>query len=215
MAGFSTKTFSKHDDYMTPESAWTAVKQYIPENKKIWEAFYGDGESGNILTKMGFDVIHKKVDFFKNNLGEIIVSNPPFTMKKEVLTRLKELGKPFMLIMPSSTINTQYMRKLFGNDANPIQLIIPRKRIQFIKLVNGKRMEGQKQRCNFDCFYYCWKMNLPRDLIWLETQQQQEKKQNHKIKREEASKYLKYAGQVALTHRQRRAKKHMNKVAKK
>lgn len=167
MSGFSKKAFTKHDDYMTPESAWTAVKRYIPKNKKIWEAFYGDGESGNILKKMGFDVIHKDVDFFKKDLGEIIVSNPPFTMKKEVLTRLKELGKPFMLIMPSSTINTQYMRKIFANDKNPIQLIIPQKRIQFIKLVNGRRVEGQKQRCNFDCFYYCWKMNLPRDLIWL------------------------------------------------
>jgi hypothetical protein len=23
-------------------------------------------------------------------------------------------------------------------------------------------------QCNFDCFYYCYKMNLPRDIIWLE-----------------------------------------------
>ena len=97
------------------------------------------------------------------------------------------------------------MRKLFSKDKNPIQLIIPRKRIQFIKLVNGKRVEGQKQRCNFDCFYYCWKMNLPRDIIWLETEE--EKQQEHQKKREEASKFIKRAGQVALYYRRKRANK--------
>lgn len=168
MAGFNTKTFTKHDDYMTPDSAWMAIKHIIPKKKKIWEAFYGDGQSGNTLTKMGFDVIHEDINFFENDVGEIVVSNPPFTKKKEVLARLKQLGKPFILIMPSSTLNTQYMRKLFSNDKNPIQIIIPRKRIQFIKLINGKRDTTQKPRCNFDCFYYCWKMNLPRDIIWLE-----------------------------------------------
>jgi hypothetical protein len=167
MAGFQTKTFTKHDDYMTPESAWTSIKDFIPKNKKLWEAFYGDGESGKILEKMGFDVVHKPVDFFKNDLGEVVVSNPPFTKKKEVLTRLKELNKPFILILPSSTINTQYMRQLFSDEKEPIQIIIPRKRIQFNKLINGKRVENEKQRCNFDCFYYCWKMKLKRDIIWL------------------------------------------------
>lgn len=168
MAGFQTKTFMKHDDYMTPPSAWKAIQQYIPKDKKIWEAFYGDGTSGKILTDMGLDVIHKNVDFFKNDLGEIIISNPPFSKKKEVLTRLKELNKPFILIMPSSTINTQYTRKLFSKTEDKLQIIIPRKRIHFIKLINGEQPKNWKNACNFDCFYYCYKMNLPRDIIWLE-----------------------------------------------
>ena len=46
MAGFTAKTFTKHDDYMTPKSAWENIKQYIPKDKVIWEAFYGDGQSG-------------------------------------------------------------------------------------------------------------------------------------------------------------------------
>jgi hypothetical protein len=69
--------------------------------------------------------------------------------------------------MPSSKINTQYFRKLFCEDADPIQIIIPRKRIQFEKLVNGAKVQDQKQACNFDCFYYCWKIGLERDIIWL------------------------------------------------
>jgi len=153
---------------MTPFSAWEDIKQYIPTDKVIWEAFYGNGESGTHLQNLGFNVIHEEIDFFENDLGEIVVSNPPFTKIPKILARLKELNKPFIMIMPSSKINTQYFRKLFCDTEDPIQLIIPKKRIHFEKLVDGKKPEGWKNACNFDCFYYCWKMGLNKDIIWLE-----------------------------------------------
>ena len=165
MAGFHTKTFTLHDDYMTPKHAWEDIKDYIPKDKIIWESFYGNGDSGKYLKELGFNIIHEDIDFYTSNKGDIIVSNPPFSDAKNVLTRLKELNKPFILIMPSSKINTQYVRSLFKNDK--LQIIIPRKRIQFQKIVNGKKVEG-KNACNFDCFYYCWKMDLEKDIIWLE-----------------------------------------------
>ena len=43
----------KHDDYMTPFSAWEDVSAYIPRHLTLWEAFYGDGTSGNHLTELG------------------------------------------------------------------------------------------------------------------------------------------------------------------
>lgn len=167
MATFQTKSFMKHDDYMTPKYAWENIRQFIPK-KQIWEAFYGDGTSGRYLQELGFDVIHEEIDFFEENRGEIIVSNPPFSKSKAVLTRLKELGKPFIMIMPSSKINTQYTRSLFKDTDDKLQIIIPKKRIHFEKHVDGKVPEGWKNACNFDCFYYCWKINLPRDIVWLE-----------------------------------------------
>jgi hypothetical protein len=166
MAGFHTKTFTKHDDYMTPKYAWDNIRQFIP-NKLIWEAFYGSGSSGSHLQDLGFEVIHEQIDFFTENRGEIVVSNPPFSQSKEVLVRLKELDKPFIMIMPSSKINTQYVRNLFKDTADKLQIIIPRKRIQFEKYIDGKPAE-QKNACNFDCFYYCWKIDLPRDIVWLD-----------------------------------------------
>lgn len=164
MATFTNKTFKKHDDYMTPKSAWEDIKQYIPD-KQIWEAFYGDGQSGNHLQELGFNVIHQEVDFFENDLGEIIVSNPPFTLIPKILRRLTKLNKPFIMIMPSSKINTQYFRTIFRDIEKP-QIIIPKKRIQFIKIVNTQPIE-EKSSANFDCFYYCWKMKLPNDIVWL------------------------------------------------
>jgi len=166
MAGFHTKTFTKHDDYMTPKYAWENIQHLIPKDKVIWEAFYGDGESGRYLTELGFNVIHEEKDFFENDLGEVIVSNPPFSKSKEVMKRLKELDKPFIMIMPSSKINTSYMRENFKNKG--LQIIIPRKRIHFDKLINGERPPNWKNACNFDCFYYCYKMDFKNDIIWLE-----------------------------------------------
>ena len=166
MAGFHTKTFLKHDDYMTPKSAWENIQHLIPKDKVIWEAFYGDGKSGEDLKDLGFNVIHEPVDFFETNLGDMIVSNPPFSKSKEVMNRLEKLDKPFIIILPCSKITTSYFRKNFKNKG--LQIIIPRKRIHFTKLIDGKKPENWKNACNFDCFYYCYKMGFQNDLIWLE-----------------------------------------------
>jgi hypothetical protein len=163
MALFFNETFLKYDDYMTPKYAWEDIKEYIPKDKILWESFMGDGKSGEYLRELGFDVIHDNDNFFENNKGDIVVSNPPFSQSKEILNRLKELDKPFILILPSSKINTQYFRENFKNSDSQLQIIIPRKRIQFIK--NGNELQN---KCNFDCFYYCYKLNLERDIIWLE-----------------------------------------------
>ena len=81
------------------------------------------------------------------------------------MTRLKELDKPFIVICPSSMLNTQYIRNLFKNDE--LQIIPPNKRISFIKKINGVIPDNWGNRCNFDCFSYCYKMNFQKDIIWL------------------------------------------------
>lgn len=164
MAVFNPKTSSKHDDYMTPKSAWTAIIDYIPKDKVIWEAFYGDGKSGTYLQELGFNVIHEPVDFFENDLGEIIVSNCPFSKTKEVMERLLVLDKPFIMLLPVSKIATGY----FKDWKDKIQIIIPKKRIHFQKQVNGVVPANWKSSCNFDCFYYCYKIDLPQSIVWLD-----------------------------------------------
>jgi hypothetical protein len=165
MAGFHNEKFLKYDDYMTPKYVWENILEYIPKGKDIWECFYGDGKSGIFLQELlpNNNIIHQPIDFFEHNLGDILISNPPFTKKKEVFTRLKILDKPFIMICPSSMLNTQYIRNLFSNLKDKLQIIIPIRRINFIK--DGIE---HRNRCNFDCFYYCYKMNLPRDILWLE-----------------------------------------------
>lgn len=152
------------DEYNTPKELWENIKAYLPKNDTIvWEPFYSNGHSGNILSDIGCTVIQSNTDFFDANnrildTVDVIVSNIPFSKKKEVLRRLKELDKPFIIIMPASTIFTQYLSETFGNN---IQIIVPQKRMHFEK--DGVLMK----RTSFDSCYYCYKMNLERDIIWL------------------------------------------------
>ena len=78
-----------------------------------------------------------------------------FSELPRVLARLRELG------MPCSTLTTRYFRDLFPD----IQVIVPRRRIQFRKLVGG--VEVPSGRCSFDCLYFCSRLGLPRDVVFL------------------------------------------------
>jgi len=162
MAGLTLRgkviNFHKDDEYMTPKSAWEQIKKYIPTDKVIWECFYGDGKSGEYLREMGFEVIHEEIDFFTENEGEIIVSNPPYSCKVKVFERLKALDKPFIILVPVSTITKRFYIEYF---ADKCDIIIPPRRIHFVK--NGE----QTDRSWFDVVYICYKMNLPKQLNYL------------------------------------------------
>ncbi len=71
------------DNYTTDKSAWLMIKDYIPNNKKIWSPFYCDGLQKEYFKEMGFDIIHEDEDFFENNKGDIVVDNIPFSKKKK------------------------------------------------------------------------------------------------------------------------------------
>jgi len=157
MATFSNNTFIKDDDYETPKHIFEQIAPFIPKDKIIWEAFYCNGKAGTYLQDLGFNVIHKPVDFFENNLGDIIVSNPPFSLVKHIMPRLFELDKPFMLIMPISNLSCKYMDIFKDN----LQIIRLSGRTNFLK--NGKLTKN----VNFVCCWICYKMNLEKDILWI------------------------------------------------
>tara|TARA_Y100000592_G_scaffold98996_1_gene173647 strand:- start:37 stop:516 length:480 start_codon:yes stop_codon:yes gene_type:complete len=151
------------DNYTTNGEEWKRIQKYIPTDKKIWSPFYCDGKQKEHFKDMGFDIYHEDKDFFKYEPDEwdMIIDNPPFSKKKEVLNRLKELDKPFILICPSMMLSYKYFQDLYKND---IQVIIPSKRICF------KHYNSTKKNYTppFASFYFCYKMDLPRDMIWID-----------------------------------------------
>ena len=116
-------------------------------------------QSVEILREMGHNVVgHHSIDFFEETLGDIIVSNPPYSMKKKIFKRLAELDKPFILVLPISTVTKQFVKVL---ERDKLQMIIPKVRMQFLKV------EEQLKRCYFDCCFLCYKMDLKTDIIFL------------------------------------------------
>lgn len=162
------KSFSKHSDYMTPTHAWEDIESFIPDNKIIWSPFYGDGNQKNIFKNMGYDIIHQDKDFFTYTPEyDLIIDNPPFDKCNDIFIKLKKLNKPFILLMPTGKLSTKYFKD-FMKDNDKIQIIIPKKRINFIKYVDGVINKSIKPNgCNFDCYYYCFKMNLKNDITFI------------------------------------------------
>jgi hypothetical protein len=159
MAGFHT-TDNDSDNYATDKYGWELIKDYIPTDKKIWSPFYCDGKQKEYFADMGFDIIHNDEDFFENDKGDIIIDNPPFSKFKEICIRLKELDKPFILVCPVRTLQLKHFQKHFKEH---LQIIIPFTRPTFTHLTNPKKGYTPP----FGVMYFCYKMNLEKDLIFL------------------------------------------------
>ena len=148
------------DNYATDKNGWEIIKDYIPKDKVLYAPFYCDGKQKQYFAEMGFDIIHEDEDFFLNNKGDIVIDNAPFSKMKEICIRLKELEKPFILVAFSRVILMKWFQKLFKDH---LQIIIPFKRPTFTHLTNPK--PGYTPP--FGVQYYCYKMNLPKDLIFI------------------------------------------------
>jgi len=162
MALFNKKLgVGKDDEFYTLKEDWEVIKEYIPTDKVIWEPFSnGKYEAVDYLKSISKELISNTGDFFEKNEGDIVITNPPFSIKKEVLQRLKDLDKPFIMILPTLTLQTKYIHKILGDN---IQVIMPTNKIFFYKWINGeKKIYNQ---LSFYCCYVCYKMNLPKDYI--------------------------------------------------
>jgi len=151
------------DNYITNKYEWERIKDYIPTDKIIWSPFYCDGKQKDYFKELGYDIIHEDKDFFSYTPAyDILIDNPPFSKKNEILIKLNDLDKPFIIICPSMMLSYKYFQTNF-KDKN-IQLIIHYKRMNFKHLNSNKKNYSPP----FASFYYCYKMNLPKDIIFLE-----------------------------------------------
>ena len=99
-------------------------------------------------------------DFFTYEPKEydIIVSNPPFSIKDAIIERTYELNKPFALLLPLDSLQG---KRRYGCFKNGIQLLSFDNRVGFHKMYSmDKTIEGTP----FASAYFC-KDLLPKDLI--------------------------------------------------
>jgi len=123
--------------------------------------------SPKYLQELGFDVQwNENEDIFLEDKREdsIIVTNLPFSLKKEIFQHLKNIDQPFILLCPSTCLHTKYFNEIFKDEK--IQLIIPSKKRNFDEYVDGVKIE-QPDNCSFYTLYICYKAGLDHDVNFI------------------------------------------------
>jgi len=140
------------DELYTPEIAFDLLKKYIPKDKTIFECAVGTGKLAKQMTSNGYNVISSN-DFFNEFPNyDILITNPPYSIKDKFLEEAYKRGKPFAILLPITAlegIKRQKMYKKYG-----IKILFPTKRIDF----NGKKSPW------FYTAWFCWKIKLPKVL---------------------------------------------------
>lgn len=169
----TAKTDKESDEVYTPAYAVIPLIKYLKLfekqlNKKItiWCPFdLKISKYVEEFIKNGFNVIYSHIDNGENFFFyepkedyDIIISNPPFSEKDNVLKRLYELNKPYAILLPIPSLQGQ---KRFPYIKENLQYLGFDKRINFYKDVEFKKMQ---KGVSFGSCYLC-KHFLPSDLI--------------------------------------------------
>ena len=149
----------------TPYYAVDPIIKYLPKDKIIWcpfdeewSAFY------NKLKEDRFNVVRSSLkegqDFFEYepDKWDILVSNPPFSIKDKILERLYSFNKPFAILLPLNSLQSKTRYKYFKQG---IQILSFDARICYH---NKDSMDYVVKGSPFATAYFC-KDVLPKDLI--------------------------------------------------
>lgn len=154
------------DEWFTPDSAVYPLLPYISSDKTIWCPFdFDDSAYVRVLSEHGCNVINGHIengdDFFDYTPDnfDVAVSNPPYSKRTEILSRLFSIGKPFAMIMNFTGIFDNRDRfNMFSN--NGIELLILRGRTSFIR-----RSDGKQGSPVFQSVYVCHGL-LPEKIVY-------------------------------------------------
>jgi hypothetical protein len=138
--------YSKHgpnDEFYTSSIAVEMILPYIPSHvTRIWECTaITESKIVQVLRNEGYTVIATHIDngfdFLRHEPADydLIVTNPPFSIRDKFLQRAFELKKPFMFLLPITTLEGVGRGKMFRE--NRIQILIPDRRFSFTSRKHG------------------------------------------------------------------------------
>jgi len=103
--------------------------------------------------------------------SEYIITNPPYSLKDMFLARAFEIGKPFAFLLPLTALEGIRRGKMFSD--NEIQILIPNRRFNFANPI-GRKSKGS---CWFATAWFCYKLNLPKQLNFIELNSEEVKQE--------------------------------------
>jgi hypothetical protein len=161
---------SGNDEFYTPAYAVVPIMKYVPKGAKIWCPFDTDESLFvKIFRESGHEVIATHIssgnDFFKTAVPDCdyIVSNPPYSVKTEVLERLFKIGKPFaMLVGVVGLFESQRRFEMFK--AHEFEIMYLNKRVAYFQNYTDKKPSLNPP---FSSVYVCHGI-LPQPVVFEE-----------------------------------------------
>jgi hypothetical protein len=134
----------------------------------IWEACMlnaTNSKSMEIWSEFGYKIVgNTSWDILTCEVPEcdMIITNIPFetTIKKKILKRLMEIGKPFIIIMNGMNNFSNYFQEIL--DLDNTQIITPKGKLHYCK-------DGEKEQKNtsFYSVFVAYKMNLTNKQLYV------------------------------------------------
>lgn len=150
------KELKENDEWYTHPSTVKVILPYLKQFKTIWCPFDTKGSYFvRVFNENGYKVIYTHIktgiDFFSYEPVDydVIVSNPPWSLKDNIYKRLFELKKPWAMLMGANGIFDSKARyELFKK--NGIEILVPKGRSKFIG-----RKDGQLISPPFQAVFVC------------------------------------------------------------
>ena len=154
----------KNDECLTPDYGVRPIIKYIPKDAVVWCPFdTKESEFVKQIRANGNKVIYSHIsngqDFYTwepKEHWDCIVSNPPFTAKRQIFERALSFNKPFALIMSNTWLNDAAPKQLFKE--KDLQLLRFEQRMKFLN--NGE----MQNKITFSSSYFCYNF-LPKQII--------------------------------------------------
>lgn len=137
---------SKNDEFYTPEYAVRPIAKHLRLRgyKSVWCPF--DNERSNFvgtLRREGFDVSFSHIesggDFFKTNISaDVIVSNPPYSIKSKVIERAFSLKRPFAFLVGVVGLFESESRFCMFKE-NKFEIMYMNRRVSYFKSFDDQR----------------------------------------------------------------------------
>jgi len=132
------------DLFMTPNYATELLVPFLDEllpmnpakEFVVWECAAGQKKMANVLESKGYKTVatdlsyDESFNFLKDEPifdFNVVVTNPPFSLKKKFYDKCVEIGKPFALLIPAD-----YSGWIIEAVENGAEKIVPTRRIDYI-----------------------------------------------------------------------------------
>jgi hypothetical protein len=158
----------KMDRCMTPGYALDPLLPFLRPDALVWEPAAGTGNIVQALaprrvvgSDLHGDYAKPPRNFFdwQPPAFDVLVTNPPYSIKFDWLERCYDLGKPFALLVPVETIGAKSAQVLM--ERRGAELLLLNRRVNF--QMPNKGWSGSSAQ--FPVLWLCWKL-LPASIVY-------------------------------------------------